>query len=110
MATKASDHNMKELLKWALAHPSFEATVAVVPVRGIMIDAARSKKGILGNVADGLPDMTARPAYVKLAVDDPIVIALKGPPERSPAIFLMVAIPTQALDRAKSPIIMPGDN
>lgn len=83
----------RELLEYALAHPAFQHTVHTNDVREIMIDAARSK-----GPKTGAQNVPASPAYVRVNVDDRIVIALKGPPEQSPYLFMMVAIPTQALE------------
>ena len=99
----------KELLEYALAHKSWNHTVAVDDIREFMIESAREKPPVIGSrmPGDELKGVGGRPAYVKIQADDRIVMALNGPPELSPFVFLLVAVPTQAAAQAHSPI---GDN
>ena len=96
----------KELLGYALTTEPWHHTVAVNDLRQQMTDCARAK-GVLGR-NEKRELVYAREAYVKVQVDDRIVMALNGPPEKSPFVFLLVAVPTQALERLES-ILMPGE-
>jgi hypothetical protein len=90
-----SNDEAKALIIYALEHKSFHHTVAVCDLRNVMLDAAREKE--------------TRPAYLKIQVDDRIVMALRNPPEQSPYIFLLTAVPTQALAEAQRLIVLPGE-
>ena len=49
-----------------------------------------------------------RPAYVKLAVPDEWVKALRGPREGT-SRYLLVEVPREVDDRSKSSIVLPGE-
>lgn len=99
----------KELLLWALQHPSFAHTVHVNDIRDSMADARRSSGPRITNGRGEIVNEPSKPAYVKIGVDDGIVVALNGPPEKSPYIFLLVAVPTQAEEHAEARIVIPGE-
>jgi len=52
-----------------------------------------------------------RPAYVKLAVPDDMVKALRGPRGTAlqPDLVLLVRLPREVLERAESRIVLPGE-
>ena len=50
-----------------------------------------------------------RPAYVKLAVPDQIVKALRGSADRREDLYLMVKIPKETVERSESRIILPNE-
>ena len=102
-----SNQEAKALVIWALSHESFVETVAVSDLRNVLIDAARAKGAEIQVSADEV--RIARPAYLKIEVDDRIVLALRNPPSASPYVFLLTAVPTQALERARSSIVVPGE-
>ncbi len=68
--------------------------VTTLPVEQLLMDSAR------GN--------DKRPAYVKLAVPDEWVKALRGA-DRSKDVLLMVSIPKEVKERSESSIILPGE-
>lgn len=69
--------------------------VSTVPLDQLMLDSAR------GN--------DKRPAYVKLAVPDETVKALRGPADKSKDLLLLVSVPKDILERSDSRIILPGE-
>jgi hypothetical protein len=71
--------------------------VEMLPLEELVLESARQND--------------KRPAYVKLAVPDDMVKALKGP--RGPAderdLVLLVRLPRQVLERSESRIVLPGE-
>ena len=50
-----------------------------------------------------------RPAYVKLAVPDDVVKALRGSPDMRKELLFLVSIPREIQERSESRIILPGE-
>ncbi len=103
----------KDVLMFCLSHPDIAITVAVNDMRDFVIDSARSRV-VEANFLSG---QGKKDAWIKIKADDALVKALRGEPENSPGVFLLVALPTEAvaltqeaLDVLRSPIIRPGDN
>ena len=69
--------------------------VETVPLRQLVLDSARGNE--------------KRPAYVKLAVPDEVVKALRGSPDKNQNLLLLVSIPKEVLERSESRIILPGE-
>ena len=69
--------------------------VETVPLEQLVIDSARSND--------------KRPAYVKLAIPDEAVKALRGSPDKSKNLMLLVSIPKEILERSDSRIILPRE-
>lgn len=85
--------NPVEALVFALG--KYPERVEMVPLAELVIESARGK-----------PD---RPAYVKIAVPDELVKALRGDPEKSRSLFFVVSIPKEVQERSESRIILPGE-
>ena len=68
--------------------------VETLPVAELVLDSAREKP--------------KRPAYVKLAVPDAFVQALRGP-RADGDLYLLVRIPASVGERADSRIVLPGE-
>ena len=79
----------------AFALEKYPERIATLPVDKLLMDSAR------GN--------DKRPAYVKLAVPDEMVKALRGSADRSRDVFLLVSIPKEVKERSESSIILPGE-
>ena len=79
----------------AFALEKYPERVEIVPVEELLMDSARGNE--------------KRPAYVKLAVPDDIVKALRGSADRSQELLLLVRVPKEILERSESPIILPGE-
>ena len=79
----------------AFALEKYPERIAVLPVDQLVMDSAR------GN--------DKRPAYVKLAVPDDMVKALRGAADKSRDVFLLVSIPKEVRERSESSIILPGE-
>ena len=86
-----NDH--RQSLTFALE--KYPERVETIPVRELVLDSAR------GN--------DKRPAYVKLAVPDEVVKALRGSPDKSQHVMLLVSMPKEILERSESRIILPGE-
>ena len=69
--------------------------VAVTPVKNLVMEAAREK--------------SARPAYLKIAVDDDDVKAIRGSEDKAKDMLLLVRIPKDVQERSTSSIILPGE-
>lgn len=78
----------------AYALEKYRQRVEVAPIGGLLIDSARQNP--------------KRPAYVKLAVPDDLVKALRGAREPDD-LMLLVRVPKEVLERADSPIVLPGE-
>ncbi len=50
-----------------------------------------------------------RSAYVKLAVPDELVKALRGPAHKRKDLVLLVVVPKEVRERSESRIILPGE-
>ncbi len=50
-----------------------------------------------------------RPAYVKLAVPDDVVKALRGSPDLRKELLFLVSVPKEVQERSESRIILPGE-
>lgn len=81
-----------ETLKFALE--KYPERVSATPVKSLLMDSARQN--------------AKRPAYVKLAVPDDVVKALRGSAEPDD-IVLLVSIPREIETRADSKIILPNE-
>ncbi len=79
----------------AFAVEKYPERVMAVPVQKLMMESARQND--------------KRPAYVKLAVSDDMVKALRGTPDKSKDLVLLVSIPKEILERSQSRIILPGE-
>ena len=87
------EQNPLETLVFALE--KYPDEVEMIHVDEILLDSAR------GNAK--------RPAYVKLAVPDASVKALRGSAERRPEDLYLVRMPRRIKERSESPIILPGE-
>ena len=76
------------------AFEKYPERIETLPLAQLVIDSARQKP--------------KRPAYVKLAVPDAVVQAVRGPRPDGDS-FLLVRIPADVGDRADSPIVLPGE-
>ncbi len=68
--------------------------VSAIPVERLLMDSARKN--------------AKRPAYVKLAVPDELVKALRGSAERN-ELVLLVSVPREIETRANSRIVLPNE-
>lgn len=82
----------KKVLRFALEN--YPERVEMLPLAELVIDSARQKP--------------KRPAYVKLAVPDDVVQAVRGPRPDGDS-YLLVRIPADVGGRADSPIVLPGE-
>lgn len=82
----------RKLLAYALE--TYPERVELAPVERLVMESARQNP--------------KRPAYLKLAVPDELVKQLRG---RRPAqdLVLLVRLPREVVERAESPIILPGE-
>jgi hypothetical protein len=71
--------------------------VEMLPLDELVIESARQND--------------KRPAYVKIAVPDDMVKALKGGRGTAPQhdLVLLVRLPREVLERAESRIVLPGE-
>ncbi len=79
----------------SFAMEKYPERVETVPLKQLVIDSARSND--------------KRQAYVKLAVPDDIVKALRGSPDKTQHLMLLVTVPKEILQRSESRIILPGE-
>ena len=79
----------------AFAFDKYPERVDAVPIDKLVMDSAR------GN--------DKRPAYVKLAVPDELVKALRGSPDQRKDLVFLVSIPREVQERSESSIILPGE-
>lgn len=78
----------------AFALEKYPESVEVAPIERILLESARQN--------------AKRPAYVKLAVPDEMVKAIRG--RREPEdTYLLVRIPKSVRERSESPIVLPGE-
>lgn len=86
---------MDDLIKsLQFALEKYPQKVELAPVRDLLMDSARQND--------------RRPAYVKLAVPDEVVKALRGKREGQDMV-LMVRIPAEVNERVDSRIVLPGE-
>jgi len=78
----------------AFALDKYPERVEVVPLERLVIESARQNP--------------KRPAYVKLAVPDEVVKAVRG---NAPGddLVLLVRVPREVLERQESRIVLPGE-
>ncbi len=79
----------------AFALEKYPERVEAVPVDQLVMETARRNP--------------KRPAYVKLAMDDEAVKALRGPAARRPDLWLLVRVPKEVLERSESRIVLPHE-
>jgi hypothetical protein len=84
--------NPRDQLAYALE--KYGERVEVAPIDSLLIDSARQNP--------------KRPAYVKLAVPDEVVKSLRGSRDQGD-LMLLVRVPKEVLERADSPIVLPGE-
>ncbi len=84
-----------ELQSLAFALEKYPEKVEVVPLDQLVIDSARSND--------------KRQAYLKVAVPDEVVKALRGSSERRKALVMLVSVPKEILERSESRIVLPGE-
>jgi hypothetical protein len=87
----AMEEHLK-ILRFALE--KYPERVETLPLAELVIDSAREKP--------------KRPAYVKLAVPDAVVQAVRNPRPGDDA-YLLVRIPAAVGDRVESRIVLPGE-
>ena len=86
---------MEDLLKTLrFALEKYPQRVELAPVRDLILDSARQND--------------RRPAFVKLALPDEVVKALRGKRDQGDQI-LLVRIPGDVGDRVESRIVLPGE-
>ncbi len=79
----------------AFALEKYPERVEAVPVEKLVMESARQNP--------------KRPAYVKLAMDDEAVKALRGPEDRRPDVWLLVRLPKEVQERSESRIVLPHE-
>ena len=86
---------MDPLLKsLQFALEKYPERVEIAAARDLVIDSARQN--------------ARRPAFLKLAVPDDLVKAVRGS-RRDQGVLLLVRIPTEVSERAESRIVLPGE-
>lgn len=84
--------NPRESLAFALQ--KYPDRVELVSIEQLVLETARQNP--------------KRPAYVKLAVPDEMIKALRGRPDERD-LLLLVKVPRDILSRAASPIVLPDE-
>jgi hypothetical protein len=79
----------------AFALDKYPERVEAMPVDRLVMESARQNP--------------KRPAYVKLAMDDEAVKALRGPADRRSDLWLLVRVPKEVLERSESRIVLPHE-
>ena len=79
----------------AYAMEKYPERIEAVPVEELVLDSAR------GN--------DKRPAYVKLAVPDEVVKALRGTADKRKNLVMLVSVPKEVVERSESRIVLPGE-
>jgi hypothetical protein len=90
MSTDPAD--LRNTLAFALE--KYPELVDLADVQDLLLDSAR--------------ESGKRPAYLKIAVPDETVKALRGRKDSSDRV-LLVRVPAETADRAHSPIILPNE-
>ncbi|RMH20120.1 MAG: hypothetical protein D6696_08840 [Acidobacteria bacterium] len=85
--------DLRQALVFALE--KYPERVELIAVEELLLDSARQNE--------------RRPAYVKLAVPDELVKALRGPASKRQDVVALVRIPQAVAERADSRIILPGE-
>ncbi len=85
--------NPRESLVYAVE--KYPERLELAPLEELVLDSARSN--------------AKRSAFVKLAVSDEMVKALRGPADKSKNLLLLVSIPKEVLERSESKIILPNE-
>ena len=83
-----------ELSTLAFALEKYPERVSATPVKEVLMDSARQN--------------AKRPAYVKLAVPDGLVKALRGSAE-SEEVVMLVSFPREVEARSESRIVLPNE-
>ncbi len=78
----------------AFALAKYPEKVEAVPLDGLLVESARENP--------------KRPAYLKLAVPDEVVKALRGA-RGARDLYLLVKVPREVQQRAQSPIVLPRE-
>ncbi len=86
-------NNPLQALGFALE--KYPEKVNATPVDQLLMDSARHND--------------KRPAYVKLAVSDEVVKALRGSPDLRKETLFLVSVPKEVQERSESRIILPGE-
>ena len=81
-----------EALAYALE--SYPEKLEIAPVSELLLEAGRQNR--------------KRPAYLKLAVPDEVVKALRGARKQGDLV-LLVRVPEEVLERSESRIVLPGE-
>ena len=79
----------------AFALEKYPERIQATPVDQLLMESARRND--------------KRPAYVKLAVPDEVVKALRGSADRRKELLFLVSIPKEVQERSESRIILPGE-
>ena len=79
----------------AFALEKYPERVQATPIDKLLMESARHND--------------KRPAYLKLAVPDEVVKALRGSPDRRQELLFLVSIPKEVQERSESRIILPGE-
>ena len=79
----------------AFALEKYPEKVQAMPVDQVLMESARRND--------------KRPAYVKLAVPDEVVKALRGSADRRKDMVFLVSVPKEIQERSESRIILPGE-
>ncbi len=87
---------MKDSLQsLAFALEKYPEKVEAVPVDKVLMDSARHND--------------KRPAFVKLAVPDEVVKALRVSADKPKDLLFLVSVPREIQERSESRIILPGE-
>jgi len=81
-----------EALTYALE--SYPEKLEIAPVETLLLETGRQNR--------------KRPAYLKLAVPDEVVKALRGTRDQGDMV-LLVRVPEEVLERSESRIVLPGE-
>lgn len=84
---------LHESLTFALE--KYPERMEILPLDELVLDSARSND--------------KRPAFLKIAVPDEAVKALRGPESRRERVYALVSFPREIEARAQSNIILPGE-
>ena len=79
----------------AFALEKYPEKVQATPIDQLVMESARQND--------------KRPAYLKLAVPDEVVKALRGSPDKRQDMLFLVSIPKEVQERSESRIILPGE-
>ncbi len=79
----------------AFALEKYPEKVEAMPLDQLLMESARHND--------------KRPAYVKLAVPDEMVKALRGSDDKRKDLLLLVSVPKDVRERSESRIILPGE-